>query len=93
MLALLRFKHALSDEQAKKLPSVVRDLCNNAVVMYHSSNLALLHMEAKSYTSLGEKIVEKNGLNIQDMIITHLEGIRMSHVGRRKRSGCMSFQS
>lgn len=74
-MALLQFKHELSDGQVKKLPSLLRDLCNNVVVMYHSSNFVLLLMEAKSYTLLGEKIVEETGLNIQDMVMTHLEGI------------------
>ena len=74
-MALLRFKHELSDDQVKKLPSVLRNLSNNVVVMYHSSNLVLLHMEVKGYTLLGDKIVDETGLNIEDMVITHLEGI------------------
>ena len=44
------------------------------MVLYCSSNLAIVQMDTTSYTLLGDKILEGNGYEIQNMIITHLEG-------------------
>ena len=74
MATLLTFRDKLGDEQAKKLPSVLNDVCKDVMVLYCSSNLAIVQMDTTSYTLLGDKILAGNGYEIQNMIITHLEG-------------------
>ena len=77
VIALLTFKDKLEDEQVKKLPSLLKSVCDVQMVLYHSSHFAILQMEVKSYTLLGDKILEENGYNIQNMIITHLEALSL----------------
>ena len=74
MAALLTFKDELKDDQVKKLPSLFKGVCDLQMVLYHSSNIAIAQMDAKSYNLLGDKILEGNGYHAQDLIITHLEG-------------------
>lgn len=74
--ALLTFKTTLQEDQVKKLPSFLKDACDGAVfhVLYNYMNMAIIMMEAKSYTFIGDKIVEGNGFKIQNMLVTSLEG-------------------
>ena len=74
-MALLTFSDKLGDEEIKILPSLLGKICNSMImVVYHSMNHAILHMETQSYMLLGDMIVKERGLKIQNMIVTHLEG-------------------
>ena len=73
-MALLTFSDKLGDEEIKILPSLLGKVSNSIMVVYHSMNRAILHMETQSYMLLGDRIVKERGLKIQNMIVTHLEG-------------------
>ncbi|XP_028394717.1 uncharacterized protein LOC114518885 [Dendronephthya gigantea] len=81
MAALLKF----SDEvDSKQLLTALRDVCNEVVfeVLYHNSNLAIVYMNATSYTFIGEKIMNGNGFKMQDMFVTHLEALCLDPLPR-----------
>ena len=75
-MALLTFSDKLGNEEIKILPLLLGKVCNSTgiMVVYHSMNHVILHMETKSYMLLGGMIVKECGLGIQNMIVTHLEG-------------------
>ena len=77
---MLTFKDELKDEEAKRLPSFLKDVCDVQMVLYHSSRFALLQMEVESYTLLGNKILEGNGYKTQGLIVTHLEGKKLTKI-------------
>lgn len=75
VMALLTFYSELDERQVKKVSSVLGDVFNNvAAIIYHASNHLILHIEAKCYMLLGEKLLEGNGYKIERMVLTHLEG-------------------
>ena len=80
VVALLTFKDKLEEEQLKRLPSLLKSVCDVQMVLYHSSHFVVLQMETKSYALLGDKILEGNGCNIQNMIITHLEALSLDEL-------------
>ena len=77
-LALLAVEQPLDDEEWRRFPSFLDNICPGGEfkILHHKLNYVIVHMDSQdTFRKIGNAIVEKSGLNvIEDKRVMSLEG-------------------